>query len=372
MSTLTALRAQARKPLSQAHSLPFAAYTDDEVFAAEVAAIFHDEWVFTCMAGELAKPGDYYALSLAGEPVVVLRADDGLRAYSNTCRHRGTQLLDDGFGSVDRHISCPYHAWTYDLEGALKTVPFDPAAVVDKDGHSLKRFRVDVWNGLVFVHLGSSPYGLSERLTGIDDYLAPFAPWTFDRVYPGEVEHWRANWKVVMENAMESYHLFKVHAKTLEQVTPTRGAYYLAGCAEWSLTGGGSGRAPSEASLSDHYLLVSLPPSFVGVFSGDALGWISVHPVDVGSSVIRFGELSAKDAVKGGEAFVKAFFAEDKWICERVMRSMTATLGRGGKLVDLERVVVDFHQFLASRLFGDDTSPFHENPQAAALWRGGA
>ena len=89
-------------------SLPFAAYTDSTVLTAEEKAVFSKEWVFLCMAGELKEAGDYYATTLASEPIIVLRDDSGeLRALSNICRHRGTIILDEGFGRVDQYITCP-------------------------------------------------------------------------------------------------------------------------------------------------------------------------------------------------------------------------------------------------------------------------
>ncbi len=111
MVDLSELADIASQPLSAAYSLPFAAYTDADVYRAEAERMFARDCVFVCMAGELPNIGDYLALQIMGEPVVILRDDGGaLRALSNTCRHRGTILLDEGFGQIDRHIVCPYHA----------------------------------------------------------------------------------------------------------------------------------------------------------------------------------------------------------------------------------------------------------------------
>ena len=99
--------------------MPFSAYTDPVVIEEESTSIFSREWVFVCMAGEVSQPGDYFAMIVANEPVFVLRGEDGeLRAFANICRHRGTVILDDGFGQVGKYITCPYHAWSYSREGA--------------------------------------------------------------------------------------------------------------------------------------------------------------------------------------------------------------------------------------------------------------
>ena len=230
MTILESLKEKAIKPLEEAYSLPFSAYIDDEVYEKEVEKIFHNEWVFVCQVPELALAGDYYATSIAGEPIYVMRGADGeLRAFSNICRHRGTVLLDEGFGNVTRYVTCPYHAWAYSLDGELKAVPYNKLIAVDREQHRLISFHVDSWCGLVFVHLGDNPQSLQDRFAGMFDCVSQFEPEKFTAASSGQIEVWQANWKLALENAMESYHLFKVHEPTLEKVSPTREAFYLAG-----------------------------------------------------------------------------------------------------------------------------------------------
>lgn len=368
MSALDRLRAEAIKPLEEAHSLSFTAYTDASVYAEEVRRIFHDEWVFACQEPELSRPGDYFAMSLAGEPICVIRGRDGrLRALSNVCRHRGTPLLDEGFGNVAKYVTCPYHAWSYDLTGSLQAIPYNELIAVDRERHRLPQFQCDTWNGLVFVHLGDDPKPLGERFAHMADYITEFEVGKFDVASSGEPQVWEANWKLVLENAMESYHLFRVHEPTLERVSPTRGAYYLAGSSEWSLTGGSltTGRRP----IDRHYVLLSMAPSFVGILTNGSLGWLSAHPAGLARTVIRSGAIGTKRGTRrdsGAEQFTEAFIEEDRRICERVQRGMGAVKGRGGKLVDMERVVTDFHQFLATRLFGLPPTAFYEEPELRA------
>ena len=299
MSILETVVATAAAPLETANSLPFAAYTDETILAAEAEHVFAKEWVFVCMAGELAEAGDYFAMTLANEPIIVLRGEDGeLRALSNVCRHRGTVLLDEGFGKVDKYITCPYHAWAYDKDGSLAAIPYNKIIAVDRSEHQLTRFQVSTWHGLVFVNLDEHATPLEERLAGIDQFLRLFQPEHFDQVSTGDIEIWHTNWKLAMENAMESYHLFKVHESTLEVFSPTVDAYYIAGSSEWSLTGGATKRnkglleglmGSDHNALYDHYILVQLAPSFVGVLSYGSFGWLSAHPIDVNTTQIRSG-----------------------------------------------------------------------------------
>ena len=361
--------------LEEARSLPFSCYTDPTMLRAETEKIFGHDWVFVCMAGELAEPGAYYAMQLAGEPLLILRTDEGhLQAFSNVCRHRGTLLLDDGFGKVDKYITCPYHAWAYDHSGALQAIPFNEQIPVARDEHHLTRFQLAEWNGLVFVNLDPHAAPLSQRLSGIDAYLRLFQPGSFNHVSSGTCETWQTNWKLAIENAVESYHLFKVHAATLEHLSPTRDAYYIAGSSEWSLTGGATTgqRAATETNseLTSHYVLVALPPSFVGILSYGYFGWLSAHPIDTDTTLIRSGSTQAAPAgsLGGSSEFTQAFFKEDQDMCERVQRGMRAQRTHGGKLVDMERVVVDFHHYLGTRLMGSQPTALHED-EAASRWR---
>lgn len=373
---LQAYRQSAQAPIEEAMSLPFAVYRDPQVHKLELEHVFRREWVFIVSEQELPRPGDYFAVTLAGEAIAIIRGGDGeLRALSNLCRHRGTPLLDEGFGCIDKHIVCPYHAWAYSDEGALKAVPLPGSVNIEKDSHCLPQYPLQNWHGLLFVHLGENPAPLMSRLRGIDDYLQLFELDSFRFGFRASTtEFWHANWKLAMENAMESYHLAKVHKHTLETVTPTKKAFYIAGGSEWTLTGGEMVDTSNSLTkwlrgsypkVFDHYVLISLPPSFVGILNYGSLAWIQVLPLDAEHCVVRSAGIAASDSTtedKGEQAFVEAFFAEDKAICERVQTGMASELAQGGKLVSMERVVADFHQFLGSRLFKTPVSePFRDS-----------
>ncbi|MCO7224942.1 aromatic ring-hydroxylating dioxygenase subunit alpha [Pleionea sp. CnH1-48] len=367
----------AEASIAQAKALPFAVYHDKSVYEEETKQVFRSEWVFACAEQQLSKPGDYFAFDMAGELIAIIRGKDGtLRALSNVCRHRGTPLLDDGFGNIERNIVCPYHAWTYDDQGKLKGVPFPGDVVVDKEEHCLPGFQLESWMGLLFVNLSDKPLSLSERLRGIKEYLAFFQPERFSNGYHGETEHWQANWKLAVENGIESYHLFKVHKDTLETVTPSKQSFYVAGSSEWAITGGRMVETQSKLmkwlsgshpEAYNHYLLIFLPPSFIGIMTYESFDWIQVLPDGPERCVIRSGgimEYSGSYKDKALEQFNADFMAEDKAICERVQRGMHAQTGHGGKLVSMEKVVVDFRQFLASRLFNSVPDDFFQSEQA--------
>lgn len=123
------------------------------------------------------------------------------------------------------------------------------------------------------------------------------------------------------------------------------------------------------------YLLVSVPPSFVAILGYDSFGWLSVHPMDASTSVVRSGAVASDLSSYGdpqAREFTEAFFAEDKDMCERVQRGMYSNRAKGGQLVDMERIVVDFHRYLASRLYGTPRLPLYTTGHAALFETTGA
>ena len=372
----------AEQTLEQARCLPFAVYHDPDVYEAEVSRIFHNDWIFFCPEELLADAGQYFAMEIAGEPVVVIRGRDGeLRALSNSCRHRGTPLLDNGSGSISKNIVCPYHAWNFDDKGEFKGAPMTGEIRVEADKHCLPQYGLATWNGLIFVNLSETPQPFSEKIAGIDDYLKYFELSRFKHSYQLPEEHWQANWKLAVENGIESYHLFKVHKETLETVTPSKKAYYVAGSPEWTLTGGemkdtrntlSKWFSGSHPEVYSQYLLLFLPPSFVAVIDYEGLNWIHVLPDGAEGCRVTPGgllEYQVKDFSTEEFQFTAAFLKEDQDICERVQRGMHARQGHGGKLISMECILVDFRQYLASRLFNLSFESFHETEKAGMFYK---
>ena len=369
----------AMRPVGEARSLPFAAYHDETFFALEMERVYLSDWVAVCAEASLPEPGDYLAIDIGGEPVALVRGGDGqLRALSNVCRHRGTLLLETGVDRLEGgRIVCPYHAWSYSDTGTFRGAPYSRGVTIDSGLHSLPAFRVEIWMGVVFVCISDETPPLHARLADIAPHLAEFGMESFTAAGPLTApEVWEANWKLIIENAMESYHLFQVHADTLEKVTPTRGAYYIEGSAAWTLTGGAVVQAEGTGlvgkllagllgsnSGGDHYTLVSIPPSFVGVVTQDSWDWLITLPLTPTSTRVLQGSLAKSrpdmltQAVSGG--FATAFLEEDRDICERAQRGMAARHSRGGQLLPIERVVVDFHHYLGWQMLGEEPPSRH-------------
>lgn len=362
-----------RRAFDPERALPASAYRDQAWLLAEKERIWHGDWVFVTTEDALPLPGDQLPVTIGDQPVLLLRNQAGeLAAVSNLCAHRGTLLVESPTNS--QRIQCPYHAWTYDDAGRLLAVPFAPKGAIDKAAHCLPAYRVECWHGLVFASLNPDVEPLAERFEAIEPLVA-------GRGIDGlrhqadlqTTEVWECNWKVAILNAMESYHLFKVHPTTLEPVSPTKDAYYVAGSARATATGGAT-------KGHDDYLLISLPPGFVGVLSRGSFVWQAVHPIDTHRCTVRTGGAFAagprrpagrlgrfRDWMNRTIGVAAAyslpdFLAEDKAICERVQRGMSGHFVPG-RLVPMERVVADFGHYLNWRLNDVEPPGVHVEPR---------
>lgn len=217
--------AAVRRPLLEAETLPPWCYTSPAFYQREVETIFRKVWNFVGHVSQIDKPGDYFTLNFAGVPTIILR--DGaaqLRAFANTCRHRGSELLD-GSGHC-RTIVCPYHSWSYGLDGALlaapemkETIGFDPAQ------NGLIPLRLDTWGGFLFLCFDDTAPGLAHYLGDLPVRTAPYglADMTCVRRKEFMLE---CNWKLFVENAKESYHIATVHRNTINRYASARSSGY--------------------------------------------------------------------------------------------------------------------------------------------------
>ncbi len=352
-------------------ALPNAAYREAAFAQSETAGIWHGDWVFVTTEDHVGSPGDQLPVMVGDQPVLLLRTQAGeLSAMSNLCAHRGTLLVEEPARA--KRIQCPYHAWTYDDDGKLLAAPFTARGAVDKAAHCLPVYRTESWHGLVFVSLDPGVETLAERFATVEPHAVAHGidgmhHWSGHQ----ETQVWDCNWKLAIINAMESYHLFQVHPKTLEPHTPTRDAYYIEGSARATATGG-------RVEGTDDYLLISLPPNFVGVFNASAFYWQTVHPISVDrcsvrtggayaspgstrspSSRGRFSQWLSRIAGNAAAHSLPDFLPEDKAICERGQRGAAGDFSPGG-LVAAERVVADFGHYLNWRLNGVEPPPVHQ------------
>lgn len=195
-------------PFAEARTLPAAAYTAPEVFALEQSGLFGRTWLCAGREADIPDAGDFFTRDLAGDSVIVVRGSDGaVRAFFNVCRHRGSRLLDDPSGKGLNRILCPYHAWSYRLDGTLAQVPGGNAGTREPLG--LVPVQAGSRDGFIFLNPDASASPLALQLEDLPDFSRfrlPELRCGWRRTY--EV---RANWKLICENYSECYHCPGAH-----------------------------------------------------------------------------------------------------------------------------------------------------------------
>ncbi len=192
-------------------SLPAWTYSDPDCFAAETARVIRPSWQVVCHVSDVPNVGDFHTLDFAGESVVVVRGRDGmLNAFTNVCRHRGARLLDGPSGCAKKLV-CPYHAWTYDLDGRLAGVPMRESYAIDASEHGLVPAELEMWRGFVFVRLETGGPSVAMMMA---PYEAEIAPYRFEdlRAFGRVTLRSRTvNWKNIGDNYSDGLHIAVAH-----------------------------------------------------------------------------------------------------------------------------------------------------------------
>ena len=187
-------------------------FTDPSTFEEETQKIFRDRWLFVERASTLKNVGDYVSVDLEGEGLLAVRdREEAIRVFYNVCRHRGTRLCTDPSGNCGKVITCPYHAWSYGLDGSLVGAPHMEETIgFNKGDFPLITPAQATWEGNVFVHIGKNPEPFEVAYAPV---LTKFASWHVGELMPvhREVYEVRANWKLIVQNYSECYHCPIIH-----------------------------------------------------------------------------------------------------------------------------------------------------------------
>ncbi len=206
-------------------TLPGRYYTSAEIYAEEQERIFTERWVCAGRAAEIPEAGDYVLRKIAGESVIVVRGRDGaLRAFYNVCRHRGTRLCDEPQGRFSETIQCPYHAWTYTIDGQLIGAPhMNEVPGFDKGDYPLHAVPLETWEGFAFVNLAREPQAFAQAFTPLAGRFSRFNLPALKSARRIDYDV-AANWKLVFQNYSECLHCPVIHPG-LAKLTPyTSGA----------------------------------------------------------------------------------------------------------------------------------------------------
>ena len=212
------------RPVSEAKGLPPAAYISGDFAALERERLFSRTWMCAGFARDIPRPGDVWPVNIAGAPILLLRDEEGqVRAFYNSCRHRGTALLTEACHGL-RTLTCPYHGWTYDLTGGLRATPdfggndigFEGSAF-SQQALGLRPVRLFCWHDWVFVNLDGEAPPFEEYARDLIEYCEGYDFSEFEVGGIAEFE-FHANWKIVAENLLETYHTRRVHPALTERL----------------------------------------------------------------------------------------------------------------------------------------------------------
>ena len=212
-----------------AKSLPQRYFVSPEIFAEEQKEIFSKQWVVVGHQSQIAKAGDYFTTEVAGESLIIVRDKHGvIHGFYNVCRHRGSRLIENRNGQ-SAGIQCPYHAWTYALDGRLIGAPhMDEVSGFDRTVYSLHAVNLALWEGFIFVNLADASTQRRDYIS-MDKWFAPlagkFSRWNLSALRSAKRIDYdvRANWKLIFENYSECYHCLGVHPE-LSKISPADSA----------------------------------------------------------------------------------------------------------------------------------------------------
>lgn len=350
-------------------------YIEPSWFEKERERVFFDQWTCVAREDDLVSAGSYEAVDLAGDSVILVRGEDWkLRAFHNVCRHRGCQLVDSTkadrrSGQFIANIRCPYHSWTYRLDGSLHHTPY---VDVDKSRYHLHEIQLACWAGFVFLKVGSDGRGLREQLGPI--------PGRVER-YPLEELRvgWRcdysvaANWKVILENYNECYHCAGVHPELCRIVPDFRknggaalnwetGVPQKPGTNTFTLTGT-TRRQPfpelNDAEKERHFGELIYPNLMLSLAMDHAASFI-LRPAGPEQTHIDCRLLFHPEAINQPDfdpsdaaEFWDLVNRQDWDICERVQRGMRSRAFRRGFYAPMEDLSLDIRSYIAGRLGND-------------------
>ena len=368
-------------PLQRATTLPRHAYVDEDYFQFESETVLKTGWLCVAHLSQLNEPANFLALDLLGEPLVILRdKDHAVRVLSRVCAHRGMDIMPEGFDfprtGKAAVLSCPYHRWTYNLDGSLRgCAQMQGAEGFDKKDWGLAEFRSAVWKGFVFVNFNGDAPPLDEFY---GDFAKCIAPWNAEEMEIVIAMEWECsfNWKVMIENWMESYHHLGAHSATLNPFMP--------GERTWTETEHPSFVHAHLPFTDAHTKTVSESSSFMpipdlskneqsewGLYLGypcfmfltmpDRVLWYRLLPISAGRCKLLTTTLIARENLNAFDFSEKIasetklmldFHLEDMMVNTAVQRGLQSSKVVRGRLSHLEEPVWLIQRYLAARAQG--------------------
>jgi|TARA_B110000438_G_scaffold103829_1_gene102611 choline monooxygenase len=347
-------------------------YHSKELYELEKEHIFSKEWICMARVEQIPNPGDYVTVCLLDEPIVIVRQQDGsIQALSNVCRHRYFPVAQ-GQGNT-RFFACPYHKWTYQLDGSLMGAPGMKDSSFDQSKCQLPEFRSEVWMGFIFVNLDITAEPLAPRLASLTERLTEYqldqwrAPCIFE-------ERWAGNWKLACENALDSYHHMGLHENSVQSIMPGLGTEFVEAHDAWNyhrtpfnergITEANE-RAPEVvARLAEHDAFtmnaIFIYPNLVIPLLPTGANWLSFVPDAIDRTWIFTGLAldnsmlsQVEDEVAFGVVVKEALSGinqEDSLGTSELQKTTRSAFIERGPICEKELGVLHYYKYLARRL----------------------
>ena len=369
---IAGLADMARQADTAPRGLSGEAYLSRALFERELETVFRHEWFCVGRADEIPDPGDYFTTEVGVLPVIVIRRDGGeIGAMQNICSHRMSQVAA-GSGNAKR-FACPYHGWVYGRGGEVIQATRMPADF-DATGCGLPPVKAECWNGFIYVNADKDAPALAPQLEPLGALVAPYHLERMQTLHHGR-EVWNANWKILTENFLESYHIDMVHANTLAPLVPhdtlkmvPDGPGYAFHTFRWAdpaMMDQDPAIAIENPDLDDEQrrtvYVGGVFPNHLFTVAYDQIVWMRMQPIDVDRSLVDWGIAGSFKIPRGTPPdpdhpnlyylrAIPAVNVEDKAIVEGVQRGARAGTVRPSRLHPDERPLWLFARYLAERV----------------------
>lgn len=374
------LRNSLERPTETLRTLDPGHYTSQAYYELEVERIWKREWICVGHVLEVNNPGDFFTLELFDEPMMIVRGDDNqIRALSTVCRHRMMLVVAPGDKGNTGQFVCPYHRWTYGLDGRLESaLHMEQNPSFDRSRICLPHYRLEIWNDLIWVNLDDDATPLAPKLTGLDEVMSVYrgpsgAVMTelYDKI-------WGGNWKSQVENNLEGYHHMGMHGRSIEAYSPTKNVKNLTYDDYWTRhqVSYERGRDVTEDLLKeanwkpDDWLGMQEPAlDIVHIHPGNSMtiypggaGFYTIWPT--GQDSFRFRSRSVRapsefrrfDTESGEQYDSERVLDEDGVSMPMILQGAKSRKAQAGPMSWMEASLTRWHQWMARKLTESDAS----------------
>ena len=349
-------------------SIPARFYYDEEIFQFEVEHILKKSWLCVGRQDEAENPGDYFTTRLFDEPIVIVRdKKNELHALINVCQHRWAQVVDDGSGNANM-FTCPFHRWTYNLDGTLRGISTQDIPGVDKKQCRMPELRLEVWQGFIYINFDENAKPYAPQLAAITPHMERIGMGDFRVMGSAEIEaSW--NWKFTIEAGMEGYHHVGLHHDRINGEIPSDNTVPL----DFGESCGSYRMWWVDGVPEEYRQPFGTPPGKKGVDWDDDPRVLCAYPnwgtwmnnyqttyhvMEIGNTVTpnkgkvcqafppwAISSANAEEAIKAQLQFAKDVQEEDSFACRMLQKGITSKSNKRTLMHPLERQMNHYHNW---------------------------